>query len=117
MKEENIVRDKSFDFAVRIIKFTKYISKDIKFIEHPLIQQLLKSGTSIIANISESEFAESKDDFKHKLKISLKEANETKLWLNLLYKTEYISEIQYKSLISDCLDIIRLLVKIIKSLN
>jgi four helix bundle protein len=117
MKETNIVRDKSFDFAIRIVKFSKYIYSKINYIEHPLIQQLVRSGTSIIANISEAEFAESKDDFKHKLKIALKEANESKIWLNLLYKTDYINETQYNSIITDCIEIIKLLVKIIKSLN
>ena len=74
--------------------------------EQPICSQVLKSGTSIGANIREAEFAESKEDFKHKLKIALKEANETEYWLDILYAGEYIGENQYNGMIFDCKELI-----------
>ena len=75
MKQDNVVKAKSTDFAVRIVKLVKYLVKQIPFAEHPICSQLLKSGTSIGANVREAEHAESTEDFIHKLKISLKESS------------------------------------------
>lgn len=80
-----------------------------------LSKQILRSGTSIGANISESVFAESNMDFIHKLSISRKEANETKYWLLLLQKGEYISEIEFNSMLQDCVELIKILTSIIIS--
>lgn len=92
-------------------------NKTTSFAEHPIISQILRSGTSIGANICEAEFAESKEDFKHKLKISLKEASETRYWLKILQSCEYINKEQYDSLMTDCLEIIKLLTSIINRTN
>lgn len=111
--KENIIKNKSFDFALRIVKLYKYLTEEKK--EYILSKQVLKSGTSIGALIREGEQAESKSDFIHKLSISLKEANETDYWIELLYKSDYIIESQYASLTSDLNEILRLLTSIIKS--
>ena len=87
---ENIIVDKSFDFAVRIVNSNKYLNNEQK--EYVLSKQLLRSGTSIGANVSEAERAQSKADFISKMSIALKEANETNYWLKLLYKTDYLSK-------------------------
>jgi four helix bundle protein len=114
MKQENAIKQKSTDFAVRIIKMVKYLVSNIPFAEHPICTQLLKSGTSIGANIREAEHAESTDDFIHKLKIALKEANETEYWLELFYRTNYITKEQYDSLNTNCSELNKLLISIIK---
>ena len=90
---ENIIVDKSFDFAVRIVNLNKYLNNEQK--EYVLSKQLLRSGTSIGANVSEAERAQSKADFISKMSIALKEANETNYWLKLLYKTDYLNKSQY----------------------
>lgn len=79
--------------------------------------QILRSGTSIGANITESTRAQSKADFYSKLNIALKEAEETKYWLNLLYSGEYIDNKSFKSISADCEEIIRILVSITKTQN
>ncbi len=109
---ENLIASLSMDFALRIVKLRKYLV-DTKN-EHILSKQVLRSGTSIGANIYESEHAQSKADFITKLYISLKEANETKYWLELLYRAEYIEKVQYESISNDLGKIIGTLVNIIK---
>ena len=99
MKADNQILIYSKSFAIRIIRLYKYLS-DIKK-EFVLSKQILRSGTSIGANISESVFAQSRMDFVSKMSISLKEASETKYWLDLLYETEYISQEQYDSVSDD----------------
>ena len=99
MKADNQILIDSKSFAIRIIRLYKYLS-DIKK-EFVLSKQILRSGTSIGANISESVFAQSRMDFVSKMSISLKEASETKYWLDLLYETEYISQEQYDSVSDD----------------
>ncbi len=84
-KEKNLIVDLTFDFALEIIKYTGLLEKDRKFV---LATQLLKSGTSIGANVREAQNAESKPDFIHKMKIAAKEADETEYWLLLCDKTE-----------------------------
>ena len=113
---ENPVVQNSFSFAVRIVKFYKYLIKtDKSFIS--LYNQLLKSGTSIGANIAESQAAASKADFRNKLRISLKEAYETEFWLKLFYESKILNKKEYESLLKDCLEILKLLTSIIKSIK
>ena len=109
--KENIVANKSFEFAIRVVKLSKHLNeKKKKFV---LSKQLIRSGTAIGALIREAEHAESKADFIHKLSISLKEANETNYWIELLFATEYITETEYKSIIQDIIELIKLLTSII----
>ena len=112
---ENIIVDKSFSFAVRIVNLYKYLYNEQK--EYVLSKQLLRSGTSIGANVSEAERAQSKADFISKMSIALKEANETNYWLKLLYKTEYLNKSQYDSINIDVNELISLLIAICKSSN
>ena len=100
--------DKSIDFAARIIKLCKYLEEKKK--EHIISKQIIRSGTSIGANINEAQFGNSKADFISKLHISLKETAETEYWLRLLYKSEYIDEKMFESLLDDCLEIKKLLI-------
>jgi len=108
-----IVQNKSFDFAVRIVNLCKYLQAEHK--DYILSKQLLRSGTSIGANISESQQAQSRPDFINKLNIALKEACETDYWLRLLHKTDYLSDEQFRSIFSDCQELERLLTTIIKT--
>lgn len=111
--KENVVKNKSLEFALRIVKLFQYLSDTKK--EYVLSKQLLRSGTAIGALVRESEHAESKADFIHKLSIALKEANESDYWIELLYRAGYLVESEYQSLFSDLDEIIRLLVSIIKT--
>ncbi len=111
--KENIVGSKSMAFAVRIVNLYKYLTTRRR--ELVLSKQVLKSGTSIGANIREANSAQSKSDFVAKLAIALKECDETGYWLELLFRTEYVSERQYKSLESDRGEIFALLTSIIKT--
>jgi len=111
--KENIIKNKSFAFSLRIIKLYKYLVEIKK--EYVLSKQILRSGTSIGALVYESEHAESKADFIHKLSISLKEANETDYWLELLFQSEYINNSEYDSIKIDIQELLKLLVSIIKS--
>lgn len=98
--EQNPTFEKVLNFAVRIVNLCKYLQKEKQ--ESIMTKQLLRSGTSIGANYSESLSAESVVDFIHKLSIAQKEANETKYWIILLYRTDYLSEQEYKSILDDC---------------
>ena len=109
----NIVLDKSFDFAVRIVKLTKYLRS--KYQDHSLCKQLFRCGTSIGANIAEAQQAQSTADFVSKLSIALKESSETNYWLRLMYATDYLSQKEYDSLIADCRELEKLLVSIINT--
>ena len=100
---EHTVREKSKKFAVRIIHLYNYLCN--KKNEYVLSKQVLRSGTSIGANLAESDFAISKRDFLSKLYIALKETSETMYWLELLYETDYITKSEYDSLYSDCYEI------------
>ncbi len=113
MKKDNIVKEKSYAFAVRIVRLYKFLCEEKK--EYTLSKQLLRCGTSIGAMIRESEHAESNADFVHKLSISLKEANETEYWLNLLKDTGYINKEMFNSISKDQEEIIKLLTSIIKT--
>lgn len=111
--KENVVVEKSKAFAVRIIQLYKYMYENKK--EFVMSKQILRSGTSIGANIAEAECAFSKKDFLAKMYIAFKECSETKYWLELLYKTEYLSKEQYYSIDSDCTELLKLLSSITKS--
>ena len=105
--------DKSYTFALRVVKLYKYLVYEKK--EYVLSKQILRSGTSIGALIKEAEHAQSKADFINKMSIALKEANETEYWLQLLKDSEYISEQNFKSIHNDSVELIKLLVSIVKS--
>ena len=102
-------------YAIRIVKLYKSLYEIKK--ETVLSKQLLRSGTSIGANTRESKNAQSRNDFLNKLNIALKEADETEYWLELLYKTEYLDEKEYKSIQKDTSEIIKILTSIIKKLK
>ena len=110
---DNVIQEKSFRFAVRIVKLCKYIQT--KQNEYVLTKQLLRCGTSIGANVAESQQAQSKPDFISKLNIALKESYETDYWLRLMCETQYISQDEFWSIITDCREIEKLLISIIKS--
>ena len=110
---EGNIQDKSFRFAVRIVNLCKLLRNDRS--EFVLSKQLLRSGTSIGANIAEAQQAQSTADFISKLNIALKEASETNYWLRLLNATKYITNTEFSSLIADCREIEKLLTSIIKS--
>ena len=111
--KENIVKIKSFGFAVRIVKLYQYLCEQKK--EFVLSKQLLRSGTSVGAMVREAEHAETKNDFKHKMAIAQKEINETIYWLELLQTTEYITKEQFESVNADAVEIIKLITSIIKT--
>ena len=97
--KDNPLRDKSYRFAIRIVKLSQFLQRDKK--EFVLSKQVLRSGTAVGALIREAEFGQSKADFTNKMSISLKEANETEYWLSLLKDTDFISEDQSVNLQSD----------------
>ena len=109
---ENVLLDKSKAFALRIIKMYKYLMEEKK--EFILSKQILRSGTSIGANAREASRGQSKADFYAKLYISLKEADETQYWLELLYESDYLPETEYKTIYGECEELIRILVSITK---
>ena len=111
----SVLRDKSKDFAKEIISMCKKLNSSK--VENVLTNQLLRSGTSIGANIYEAQYAQSKLDFISKLEIALKECYESEYWLELLNETGYLSEMEFKSLISACKDIRYLLVSSCKTLK
>ena len=111
--KENVLKDKSYGFALRIIKLYKHLCSDKR--EYVLSKQVLRSGTSVGANITEGNQAQSKPDFVHKLAIALKEAVETEYWLCLLRDSDFITSIQAESLIVDCKELQRILTSSIKT--
>ena len=110
---KGILEEKSFQFAIRIINLNRFLM-DTKQ-EYVLSKQLLRSGTSIGANIAEAQFAQSKADFVSKMYISLKEASETRYWLQLLEASNLIDNTQLESLLSDCNELINMLVSTCKT--
>jgi len=111
--KDNPLKDKSYQFAIRIVKLSQYLQRDKK--EFVLSKQVLRSGTSVGALIREAEFGQSKADFASKMSIALKEANETEYWLSLLKDTDLISEDQFISLHADCKELIAMLVSTVKT--
>ena len=112
MEKRNVIKDKSFEFAKEIVYLYKNLADRKEFV---LSRQLLKSGTSIGANIREAEHAQSKADFINKLSISLKEANETAYWLDLLYETNYLTDEVYQNLKNKNIELLKLLTSIINT--
>ena len=110
VKSESIIAAKAYSFALEIVKIYKLLSERKEYV---LSKQLLRSGTSIGANINEAISGQSKRDFVYKLNISLKEARETNYWLNLLKDSEYINLVEYESLNKLCNEIIKMLTSII----
>ena len=110
-----MIQNKSKTFAVRIIRMYKWLTQEQK--EFVLSKQCLRSGTSIGANIAESECAISEKDFLLKIYTSLKECSETLYWLDLLYETEYLDKKEYFSLKNDCDEIKRMLSSTTKTMN
>lgn len=115
MDREKTVKYKSKKFAVRIVRLYRYLCDEKK--EYVLSKQLLRSGTSIGANIAESECAISEKDFLSKIYIALKESAETIYWLDLLFETDYLSEIEYKSMKDDCEELRKMMSSTTKTMN
>ena len=111
--KENVVKIKSFAFAVRVVRLYQYLSTEKR--EFVLSKQLLRSGTSVGAMVREAEHAESKIDFKHKMGIAQKEINESIYWLELLKETDYLTKEQFESMHADAVEIIKLITSIIKT--
>ena len=109
----HIIRDRSFDFALRIIKLYSFLTDSKK--KYVISKQILKSGTSIGANIREARNAQSNSDFISKYSIALKETDETQYWIELLYASEFIDDNAYKSLNGDVNELISLLISSIKT--
>lgn len=107
------LHNKSYDFAVRIVKMYRYLSQQKD--GYVITKQVVRSGTAIGALVREAEFAQSPSDFIHKLSISLKEANETFYWLNLLKDTDFIDDNMFNSISADCHELIAMLVSSIKT--
>lgn len=112
MEKKNIIKDKSFVFAIEIVYLYKVLAEKKEFV---LSRQMLRSGTSIGANVRESEHAESKADFIHKLSIALKEANETEYWIDLLYETKFLEESEFLKIKSKNVELLKLLTSIINT--
>ena len=110
-----MIRKKSIDFAVRIVRFYRYLCEEKR--EFVLSKQILRSGTSIGANVSESKNAQTNPDYLTKMNIALKEADETQYWLELLFLSEYITKDEFQSLNNDMKEIIAILVSIVKKLK
>ena len=113
LMKENILIDKSIVFASRIVKLHNYLTKEKK--EHVISKQIIRSGTSIGANINEANYGQSRADFIAKLSIALKETSETKYWLRLLKATGYLSGNESQSVYADCVELEKILVSILKS--
>lgn len=113
MKKDNVIEDKSFRFAVRIVNLYKYLCEEKR--EYVLSKQLLRSGTSIGANVKEALRGQSKADFGAKMTIALKEASETEYWLLLLKETGFLSVEQAQSMVGDCEELLKLLAAITKT--
>ena len=110
--KENVIAKKSFAFSVRTVNLYRYLSEQKK--EYVISKQIYKSGTSIGTNIAEAQRAQSTADFVAKMKIALKEANETQYWLQLLHETGYISDKEFESVHDDLLEILKILTAICK---
>lgn len=110
---KNVVKDKSFGFAIRVVRLYQFLTSSKK--EYVLSKQLLRSGTSVGAMVREAEHAETKKDFVHKMAIAQKEINESIYWLELLKETDYLKQSEFDSLNNDAIEVIKLITSIIKS--
>ncbi len=111
--KDNPLKDKSYQFAIRIVKLSQFLQQDKK--EFVLSKQVLRSGTAVGVLFREAEYGQSRADFTNKMSISLKEANETEYWLSLLKDTDFINENQFVNLQSDCKELIAMLVSTVKT--
>ena len=111
--KESILRSKSYAFAVRIVRMSQFLTAEQR--EFVLSKQVLRSGTAIGALVHEAEFGQSKPDFRSKMSIALKEANETHYWLLLLRETDYINDKMFESVSNDCVELIKMLVATVKT--
>ena len=112
---KSILKEKSFKFAARAVKFYKYMREKKK--EYILSKQVLRSGTSIGAMIREAEYSESKIDFVHKLAVAQKETNETMYWLELLEATDYISKKDFENIYADATEILKIITSSINTVK
>lgn len=110
---ESPLRSKSYNFGVRIVRLIQFMVKEQR--EFVLSKQVLRSGTAIGALIREAEYGISKPDFRNKMAIALKEANETEYWLSMLRDTDYINDKLFESLSSDCVELIKMLIATVKT--
>ena len=110
-----MIRTKTIDFAIRIVNFYKYLREEKN--EYVMSKQILRCGTSIGANVRESKNAQTDPDYLTKMNIALKEADETQYWLEVLFRSEFISETEYNSLNNDLKEIIAILVSIVKKIK
>lgn len=111
--QDNIILEKTMAFAVRIVNLYKFMIAENK--EYTLSKQLLRCGTSIGANATEANDAVSKNDFINKMYIALKECSETLYWIELLYRTDYLNQVQYESIRNDCNELRRILISITRT--
>ncbi len=114
-KNGNVLEEKSYRFGIRIIRLSQYLNNEKR--DFILSKQIMRSGTAIGALVSEAKYAQSRADFLNKLTIALKEANETRYWINLLYDTDYLSSTMHQRLSTDIEELLSLLVSITKKLK
>ncbi|NBC16736.1 MAG: four helix bundle protein [Bacteroidetes bacterium] len=110
---DNVVQRNSYAFAVRIVRMYQHLAKEKR--EFVLSKQVLRSGTSVGANVEEALGGISKKDFAAKMNIAYKEARETSYWLRLLHDTRYLDEVSFQSMHDDCEELLRLLYTIVQS--
>ncbi|GAB2551862.1 four helix bundle protein [Rufibacter soli] len=115
MKAENVLLDKSYSFAIRIIKLNQFLLEEKK--DYLISKQVFRSGTSIGANAEEAMGGQSKKDFIAKLSIAYKEARETRYWLRLLRDTEYLNNAMASSLLADCEELLKIITAILKTIK
>lgn len=113
--KEIIIKNKSYAFAIRIVRLYQYLSSEKR--EYVISKQLLRCGTSVGTLIREAEHAESRTDFKHKMSIAQKEINETIYWLDLLHDTNYLTKDQYENIKNDAIAVIKIITSIIKTIK
>ena len=111
--KNSVLKDKSRAFAIRIVKLYKYLQDEKR--EYVMSKQILRSGTSIGANIHEAYFGQSRKDFKSKMQIALKEASETEYWLNVLIDTEFLGRDESETIMNDCIELAKMLHSTVKT--
>jgi four helix bundle protein len=111
--KESPLKTKSYRFGVRIVRLSQFLVSDRK--EYVLSRQILRAGTAIGALVREAEYGISKADFRNKMSIALKEANETEYWLLMLRETDYVDEKAFRSLQFDCVELIKMLIATVKT--
>ncbi|MBK9215349.1 MAG: four helix bundle protein [Chloracidobacterium sp.] len=112
-KRESVLRTKSYAFGVRVVRLSQFLVSEHR--EYVLSRQILRSGTAIGALVREAEYGISKADFRNKMSIALKEANETEYWLSILRDTDYLDEKLFRSLSVDCVELIKILIATVKT--